>query len=272
MRRARHTVRVEQCILDRNFHIRHAHLTAHSIILVLHSRMQHALTVYHDLDLRRVKVKQPLGFDEFQTLIHQGRRVDRDLIAHVPVGMLEGIGSTNGFQLCLGLAEERTAGGCQDDLADAVHAVSLQALENRRMLGIDRVNIDALLRRILHDKAAACHEGLLVGESDVCTCLDRFERRQQAHHADHGIEEDIMRLCRCDLAESLHTGEDLSVLITEQVTQLLHPGRVKEADSFRVVLLCLLSKAFHIMCSRNRCHLHPVLIDHIERLCSDGTR
>ena len=45
--------------------------------------------VNHDFDLLRGQAEQQVGFDELKPLVHHGSRIDRDLVAHIPVGMGE---------------------------------------------------------------------------------------------------------------------------------------------------------------------------------------
>ena len=89
------------------------------MIAELHRRMHDALALHHDLDLLRRQAEQPHCLDQLQTLVHQGGRVNGDLCAHVPVGVLEGIRLGLTAQL-LGLHPEEGAAGCREqDLGQA---------------------------------------------------------------------------------------------------------------------------------------------------------
>ncbi len=46
------------------------------LIAVLDGRVDDALALDDDLDLLRGQTEQPDGFDQFQTLVHQGGRVN----------------------------------------------------------------------------------------------------------------------------------------------------------------------------------------------------
>ena len=58
---------------------------------ILDQRMHDALRVHHDVDITRRHAEQHAGLDELEALIHEGRRVDRDLAAHVPARVRAGL-------------------------------------------------------------------------------------------------------------------------------------------------------------------------------------
>ena len=51
--------------------------------------MHDRLRVHDDLDLLGPEIEQPPRFDDFQGLIHHGGGVDRDLLAHLPGGVVQ---------------------------------------------------------------------------------------------------------------------------------------------------------------------------------------
>ena len=55
-------------------------------------RMDQALRVDDHLDVVPVHVEQPPRLNDFESLVHQRGRVDRDLRAHVPGRMLQRLG------------------------------------------------------------------------------------------------------------------------------------------------------------------------------------
>ncbi len=67
-----------------------AQLRQHRAVHVLDQRVHDALRVHEDLDLRGRHAEQQARLDQLQPLVHQGRRIDRDLAAHVPVRMRTG--------------------------------------------------------------------------------------------------------------------------------------------------------------------------------------
>ncbi len=88
-------LRIGQGILDRQLHVRQAHLRFHAAIAELHQAVDDALRMHHDVDLVSLQVEEPFRLDGLQPLVHQARTVDGDLGAHVPVGMLQRLGSVS---------------------------------------------------------------------------------------------------------------------------------------------------------------------------------
>jgi hypothetical protein len=67
-----------------------------------------------------------------------GRRIDRDLGAHRPIGMGDRLARGGGAHLVEALVAERSAAGGEDDPPHAVGTGAVEALEDGIMLGIDR--------------------------------------------------------------------------------------------------------------------------------------
>ena len=63
--------------------------------------------VDHDVDTVGGDVEEPARFDDFEPLVRHRRRIDRDLRAHAPIGMLESLGERDVFQV----GERRVAEG-----------------------------------------------------------------------------------------------------------------------------------------------------------------
>ena len=84
----REAARVGERILDGDAHIRHAELRDDGVVLILNERVHDAFAVHNDVDVVRLHIEKPLGFDEFESLIHERGAVYGDLRAHVPVRVL----------------------------------------------------------------------------------------------------------------------------------------------------------------------------------------
>ena len=59
--------------------------------------------------------EQVIGLDQLEPLVHQGRRIDRDLGAHRPIGMRHRLRRGDRAHLVAARAPERPAAGGQDD-------------------------------------------------------------------------------------------------------------------------------------------------------------
>ena len=85
------SLRIIKRILDRQFHVRCSKLSDHRTVLIFYHRMNNALRLYDNLDLIDRNVKKPFGFYHFKTFIHHCRRIDRNLLSHLPVWMFQSI-------------------------------------------------------------------------------------------------------------------------------------------------------------------------------------
>ena len=54
--------------------------------------MHNALRVHDGINAVAGQVKEPVRFDDFQTLVHQAGAVDGDLAAHLPSGVTQRFG------------------------------------------------------------------------------------------------------------------------------------------------------------------------------------
>ena len=108
--------------------------------------------MYHDLDLIRGQIEEPLCLNEFQSLIHQRCRVNGDLVAHAPVRVIQCICNSDIFQFRTSLSEERPAGCSQNDLVQLFPAISLQALEDGGVFAVHGIDMHTLPGSLFHDQ------------------------------------------------------------------------------------------------------------------------
>lgn len=71
--------------------------------------MHDALRMHKHLDAVGFDAEEPLGFDDLEALVHQRSRVDGNLGAHGPSGVLEGVGGSDRAELLVGEGAEGTA-------------------------------------------------------------------------------------------------------------------------------------------------------------------
>jgi hypothetical protein len=79
-----------------------------------------------------------------------------------------------------GARAERAAARGQDHAAHAVDALAAQALEDRRVLGVDGHDLAAALARELDELRAGHHERLLVRERERPPALEHADGGQAA--------------------------------------------------------------------------------------------
>ena len=235
------SVGIGQGIADGQLHVRRAQLGQHGPIPELHQGMHNALAVDHRLHLRKRQPVKPHGFDDLQTLIHQGSGVDGDFCAHGPVGVAQGVSRRHMLQLHKALAEKRPSGaGEQQALNFASVPAALKALKYSRMLRVHRHDLRAAALRLGHHQLPGAHQGLLIGQGNALFLSDGRESRLQTHAAhhrrDHGVG--IRQLRRCQ--QALHAAHDLDGQVLQPLPQL--PGRrlLIHGSKARAKLPCLL--------------------------------
>ena len=140
--------------------------------------MDDALAVDHDLDPLRREAEQPVGLDDLQPLIHEGRAVDRHLGPHIPVRVVEGLLGFHPRHLFWAAAVKGPSAACEDDASDCRAVLALKALKYGRMLAINRYEITPSGSLADHQRSCADHN-LLVGQGNCLARSDRLQGREK---------------------------------------------------------------------------------------------
>ena len=167
----------------------------------------------HDVDAGTGDVEEVARFDQFQALVHQGRRIDTDLRAHVPGWMCGRLGRRRRLQGGGIAVEERTARSGQHEAADLLRASRPQRLVDRGVFAVDRQDGRARGGRETPQHGPGRDHRLLVGERQVGAGRKRRRRRLKTGRADD---------CRHD---------EIDVAGPDRVQQCLVAAR--QADSVR---------------------------------------
>ena len=80
----------ERGVLDREPHVGGADLGLDRAVCVFDEGVDGALWVDDDLNFLVGHVEEPVRLDDLEALVHQGRGVDGDLVAHAPGRVSEG--------------------------------------------------------------------------------------------------------------------------------------------------------------------------------------
>ena len=135
--------------------------------------------------------EQVVGLDHLEALVHQRRRVDRDLAAHRPRRVRERLLDRHVLELGARAAAERAARGGQHELVDGARPLAGQQLVQRRVLGVDRDERGAGRLGQRGDELAADDQRLLVGQREVDALAERGDRRPEAGRADERVEDEV---------------------------------------------------------------------------------
>ena len=237
--------------------------------------MYDALWMNQHLNLLGRNAEEPLSLCHLETLVHQRRRINGNLGAHIPGRMLQRIGSGNLLQLLVGKVAERTARAGKEELLYLVITLAHQTLEDGAVLAIHRKDRHMVFLGKIADQLTSHHQGLLVGKTDLLASLDGMDGWLQTGKTYHGCKHHINRLCLHDIAERLGTGIDLDIrFITEQILQLVIMRLIGNHYSSRMELMRLLGKLLHPVIGGKAIYLVKVavLLDDIQRLCANTSR
>ena len=170
-------LRPGQAMGDRRAHVRGAELGHHRAVAEFDHAVDHGLGMHQHVEFVGIEGEQMLGLDQFEALVHHGRRVDGDLGAHRPVGMLKRLLGGRRLDGVQRPGAERTAGGGQDHALEILARTGAERLEHGVVLGIDRQNGRTDRRRAAHEQPAGADQAFLVGERDGGAALDGRQRR-----------------------------------------------------------------------------------------------
>ena len=115
------------------------------MITILHHGMNNAFPVNYNLDIIIRHIKQVVCFDYLKALVHHGCGINRNAPAHIPVGMMQSLPDSNIYKLLTAAVTKASPAGRNDQLVHLTHRIALQALKNSGMLGINRIQRNAVL-------------------------------------------------------------------------------------------------------------------------------
>ena len=134
-------------VLDGKSHVRGAELGLERAVHEQDGRVDDALRMHDDVDRVVVDIVQPVCLDHLQALVREGRRVDRDLRAHRPRRVAQGLLGRDRGERLRRRVEERAARRGEDQPRDRRPRLADQALPDRRVLRVDRAQPGERRRR-----------------------------------------------------------------------------------------------------------------------------
>ena len=173
--------------------------------------MDDRLRVHDDVDAVVGRAEQVVRLDHLEALVHQRRRVDRDLAAHRPRGVLERVLDADVLELGARAAAERAAGGGDHEPVDGAGRLARDQLVQRGVLGVDGDQLGAGGLGQRHHEVAADDERLLVGERDVDALGERDDGRAEPGRADDRVEHEVGAGLGDEPHEPLGPGQHLAL-------------------------------------------------------------
>ena len=272
MRRRRKPLRIGQCKLNGQTHIRIADLRYDGAILIFHHGMDQALRLHDHLNPVIGHAEQPVGFDDLQPFIKHGCRIDGDLPSHMPCGMLQTIRQRDLLQFLCRSPAERTAGCSKNEPVQPLPVLPEQALENGAVFAVDRPDKNTRLISRRSHQCATGHQRLFIGKRQFLSLMDRFQRRCQSGDAHHGHHHKI----HIGTTHRFHK----SRCANEHLCRPVIPGQkiltgllIGNGDAVGLKFLSLRQQGLHALMGCQHRRMEPVFMqpDHIQRLCSYGT-
>ena len=201
--------------------------------------MNNALGMNQNFDLIHINTKEPFCFHNFQTFIHQGRRIYGNLIAHTPVRMFQSICRCYFQQFFSFLSAERTTGSSQKDSFDFVILIALQRLENSRMFTIHRIDFDIMLFRQIHNQLTRRNKCFLVGQCNIFACTDCFKCRLQTYITYNGCYNCIHTFIGCRFHQTIHAADNTDIHVRKSVLQFFCILFIHNSYQFRLIFSSL---------------------------------
>ena len=198
---------VVQRVGDRHAHVRVAEVGERGAVVQVHDGVDDRLRVHHHADALVGHAEEVMGLDQLEPLVHQRRRVDGDLAAHLPGRVGERLLAGHPLELLRAPAAEGPAAGREDEALDAPGALGADQLVEGRMLGVDRNHPRARGFGQRGDELTADHEALLVGEGQVDPLAEGRDRRPESGRPDERVEDEVAVRARDQLDEALGPGE-----------------------------------------------------------------
>jgi len=135
--------------------------------------------------------KKVMGLDDLQALVHEGGRIDGDLLAHRPGGVSKRLLLGDRGELFAAPAAERSPGGGENDRLDRVRTGRPHKLEERRVLRVHRQDPQPFLGGQAGHERPRTDQALLVCQGQHPVVLERRQARFEPGEPDDGIEDDV---------------------------------------------------------------------------------
>ena len=154
-------------------------------------RVNQAFGVHDGFNLVTANAEKLLGFNKFKRLVEHGRAVDRDPLAHVPIGMARGLRHRYIIKPVQRMIAKGTTAGGDDNAFHRGDILADQRLKDARMFTVNRQNACAVIRCALHKDRAGGDQRFLVGQSKRRPVFQCLQSRRQASRPDNGRHDPI---------------------------------------------------------------------------------
>ena len=202
-----------------------------------------------DVDLIGAHAEKPARLDDFETLVDHGGGIDGDAVAHLPVGMGEGLFGSDGGEIFQGRFAEGAAGGGEDEAADLLGRAAAEALVNGVVLAIHGQEFAAGFVGRGHDQFAGGDEDFLVGKGDLLAKAHSFVGGLEADDANGGGNDDIglgMSAYSAHAFTAVVNFRRAEALLAEEASELGGAGGIADGNEIGGVALDLSKEFFKV--------------------------
>ena len=188
---ARPPVGIRERVLDRQPHVGDAELRDDRAVAQLDHRVHDRLRVHHHVDLIGRHAEQPVRLDDLEALVHQRRRVDRDLPPHLPRRMLQRVGGRTPCERRADWPRKRPARRGQDRAAAPRPASGRAGTGGSRCARCRPAGWPRRAPRRLGHEPPAMTSTSLLASAMVLPRVDRGQHRLERRGARRGAQHDV---------------------------------------------------------------------------------
>ncbi len=218
--------------------------------------------MHDDVDLTRSDAEEPMRLDDFEPLVHQRRRVDRDLRAHPPRRVAQGVVGGDVRQARGRKLAEWTTGGGEDQPPDVTRVAAVRALVDGVVFAVDREHGHTAAAGAFHDDRAGHHQDFLVGERDGLATVNRRQHRVERRRPRRREEDDVgVGVCGNGNQPFRPAGggrRERSALPAKSGLHLGETSGRRHRDSIGGVLRHLFGQPRHVLAGRERDDAEPL--------------
>ena len=183
----------------------------HRSVGELDEAVDERLRVHEHIDALVRRAEKVVGLHQLEALVHERRRVDRDLAAHRPRGVRERLLDGHVLELGARAPAERPAARGDRDALDRARGLAREELVQRGVLGVHRGDPRAGRFGERDHELAADDERLLVREREVDPLAERRDGRREPRRPDERIQDEVGAGPDDELHEPIGAREHLAV-------------------------------------------------------------
>ena len=227
--------------------------------------------MYQHFDALGFDAEEPFGFDHLKPLVHHRGTVDRDLGAHLPVGVFQGARRSDAGQLFDRRRAEGTSRRGEEDFVDGIAVFAHQALENRAVFAVHGQNRRAVFHRELRNEFARHNERFLVGQRDGFASFDGRHRGAESGETHHGRHHHVHFGQSGDVADGFRARPHLNGEVGQRLAHRFIARLVGDDHRFGAKFARLRNEQFGVVPRREGIGLvfAGVFAHHVEGLRAD---